>query len=152
MNPVERAIIELGGIASAAEILQRRCTRDMIKLFSEYGAVRRIRNGWYASPELPDDSFRAWKAGGRLTCISAAVHLGLWTETATETDTETKPVHVRVAANASRVERSAGVVLHWSRKPATGTRLVVSLEEALETIRRCQPPDVFHAIRRAANR
>jgi hypothetical protein len=73
MDPVTRAVIDLGGIASAAEILQRRCSRD-----------------------VPEDSGRAWKA--------------------------------------------------------TGTRLVVSIDEALETIRRCQPPDVFHAIRRAANR
>ena len=145
MDPVERAVIELGGIASAAEILKRRCSRDMIKLIAEYGVVRRIRHGWYASVEVPEDSFRAWKAGGRLTCISAAAHLGLWPHPPDAT-------HVRVAANASRVERSREVVLHWSRAPITGTRLVVSIDEALETIRRCQPAEVFHAIRRAANR
>jgi hypothetical protein len=145
MNPVERAIAEHGGIASAAEILQRRCSRDMIKLFSEYGTVRRIPHGWYASPDLPEDAFRAWKAGGRLTCVSAAVHYGLWPH-------ETEALHVRVAANASRVERSPEVVLHWSRGPMTGTRLAVSIDEALATIRRCQGPEVFHAVRRAANR
>ena len=145
MHPVERAIIDLGGIASAAEILERRCTRDMIKLVAEYGRVRRVRHGWYASADVSDDSFRAWKAGGRLTCISAAAQLGLWPY-------RPEMLHVRVAANASRVERSPNVVLHWSRGPATGTRLAVSVDEALATIRRCQPPEVFHAIRRAANR
>ena len=145
MHPVERAVRDLGGIASAAEIIDRRCTRDMIKLVASYGKVRPIRRGWYATPELPEDSFRAWKAGGRLTCISAAAHLGLWPHPPDAT-------HVRVAANASRVERSPRVVLHWSRAPVSGTRLVVSVDEALEAIRRCQPAEVFHAIRRAANR
>jgi len=145
VDPVTRAVIDLGGIASAAEILERRCSRDLIKLVAEYGDIRRIRHGWYASPDVPEDSLRAWKAGGRLTCISAAAHLGLWPHVV-------EGIHVRVAANSARVERSPGVVVHWSRAPLTGTRLAVSVDEALKTIRRCQPPDVFHAIRRAANR
>ena len=145
MHPVERAVRELGGIASTAEILQRGNETDMIRWVALYGKIRSIRRGWYGVPDLPADSFRAWKAGGRLTCISAAAHLGLWPY-------RPEVLHVRVAANASRVERSPNVVLHWSRGPATGTRLAVSVDEALATIRRCQPAEVFHAIRRAANR
>ena len=145
MHPVERAVRELGGIASTTEILQRGNDTDMIRLVAGYGKIRQIRRGWYATPELPEDSFRAWRVGGRLTCISAAVHLGLWA-------VAPEALHVRVAANASRLRRSSGIVVHWSRSPITGTRLVVSLDEALTAIRVCQPSDVFHAIRRAANR
>jgi hypothetical protein len=142
---VERAIRNLGGIASTAEILQCGNETDMIRWVAQYGKIASIRRGWYATPDVPADSLRAWRAGGRLTCISAAVHYGLWPH-------ETKALHVRVAANASRVERSPDIVLHWSRGPMTGTRLAVSIDEALATIRRCQGPEVFHAVRRAANR
>jgi hypothetical protein len=145
MHPVERTVRELGGIASTAEILQRGYETDMIRWVAAYGRIRSIRQGWYATPEVPEDSFLAWKAGGRLTCVSAAAHYGLWPH-------QPDALHVRVAANASRVERSPLVVLHWSRTPVTGSRLVVSVDEALRTVERCQPLDVFHAIRRAANR
>jgi hypothetical protein len=145
MHPVERVVRDLGGIASTAEIVGRGYETDMIRLVASYGKIVPVRQGWYAVPEVPTDSLRAWRAGGRLTCLSAAVHLGLWPH-------DGDRLHVRVAANASRVERSPRVVLHWSRATVTGSRLAVSVEEALATIRRCQPPDVFHAIRRAANR
>ncbi|WP_188509104.1 hypothetical protein [Conyzicola nivalis] len=117
----------------------------MVRLVASYGRIVPVRQGWYAVPEVPKDSLRAWRAGGRLTCISAAVQHGLWAH-------DVDALHVRVAANASRVERSPRVVLHWSRAAVTGSRLAVSVEEALQTIRRCQPAEVFHAIRRAANR
>lgn len=145
MHPVERAVRDLGGIASTAELLRRGFDAEMIRMVSGYGRIVSIRHGWYATPELPDDSFRAWRAGGRLTCVSAAVHYGLW-------DDDGGPLHVRLARNASRIERSPAFRFHWARRPPTGSRLAVSLPEALQTIRRCQPSDVFHAIRRAANR
>jgi len=147
MHPVERIVRELGGIASTAEILRRGYDTTTIRLVSDYGRIRRLRQGWYAVPELPGDAARAWKVGGPLTCVSAAIHHGLWADDAAA-------LHVRVPAHASRLRIAdpAGVVVHWSTGPATGTRLVVSVDEALATIRRCQPLEVFHAIRRAANR
>jgi len=147
MHPVERIVRELGGIASTAEILKRGYDTTMIRLVADYGRIRRLRQGWYGVPELSIDSARAWTVGGPLTCISAAVHHGLWAHDA-------RQLHVRVPGHASRlrIDDPAGVVVHWSSGPATGTRLAVSVDEALETIRRCQAPEVFHAIRRAANR
>ena len=144
MHPIERIVRDMG-IASTAEILARGYETDMIRWVVIYGKIRRIRHGWYAAPGLPADCLRAWRAGGRLACISAAAHYGLWPE-------RPAAVHVRVAANASRVQRASDVVLHWSRRPVTGTRLAVSIDEVLLAVRRCQPPEVFHAVRRAANR
>jgi len=147
MHPVERIVRELGGIASTAEILRRGYDTTTIRLVSDYGRIRRLRQGWYGVPELSADSARAWKVGGTLTCVSAAVHHGLWADDA-------QTLHVRVPGHASRlrIDDPAVVVVHWSNAPVTGTRLAVSVDEALEAIRRCQPPEVFHAIRRAANR
>ena len=107
MHPVERVVREYGGIASTREILARGYETETIRLVASYGRIVPVRQGWYAVPEMPRDSMRAWRAGGRLSCISAAVHHGLWEHNVDE-------LHVRVAANASRVERSSCVVLHWS--------------------------------------
>ena len=145
MHPVERIVRELGGIASTAELIRRGCDTDMIRLVASYGKILRIRQGWYATPDVPADSLRAWRAGGRLTCVSAAIFHGLWAD-------DDAALHVRVDANTARVRRAPDIVFHWTRRPATGSRLVVSLPEALDTIARCQPSDVFHAIRSAANR
>ena len=147
MHPVERIVRELGGIASTAEILRRGYDTTTIRLVSDYGRIRRLRQGWYGVPELADDAARAWAVGGPLACVSAAIHHGLWTD-------EEAGLHVRVPGHASRlrIADQASVVVHWSYGPATGTRLAVSVDEALATIRRCQPAEVFHAIRRAANR
>jgi len=145
VHPLERAIRSSDGILSTAELHRRGFDDDTIKLVVSYRKIVPIRRGWYASPDLPRDAFLAWRAGGRLTCLSAAAHLGLWPHAS-------DVVHVRVAANASRVERSPFVVVHWSRGPTTGTRVVVSIDEMLATIGRCQPREIFHAVRRAANR
>jgi hypothetical protein len=84
-----------------------------------------------------------------MTCLSAAIHHGLW-------NGGSDKLHVRLAGNCARVrlssEAEGRVVLHWSRRSLTGTRLAVSVGETLETLERCQPPDLVAAIRRAANR
>jgi len=145
MHPVERIVRELGGIASTAELIRRGCDTDMIRLVASYGKILRIRQGWYATPDVPADSLRAWRAGGRLTCVSAAIFHGVWSD-------DDGALHVRVDANAAHIRRDSDIVFHWKRRAATGTRLAVSLPEALETIAGCQPSDVFLAIQRAANR
>jgi hypothetical protein len=61
MHPVERIVRELGGIASTAELIRRGCDTDMIRLVESYGKILRIRQGWYATPDVPADSFRAWR-------------------------------------------------------------------------------------------
>jgi hypothetical protein len=149
MHPLERHVRRFGGIASTAELLACGFDDEDIRMVVGYGRIRRIRHGWYGSRELPADAFRSWQVGGPLTCLSAAIHHGLW-------NGESDKLHVRLAGNCARVRLSAEeedrVVLHWSRRPVTGTRLAVSVGEALETLKRCQPADLVAAIRRAANR
>jgi hypothetical protein len=149
MHTVERQVRLLGGIASTAELRSAGFEDEWIRMSVGYGRIRRIRQGWYATHEVPAESFAAWRIGGRLDCVSAARHHGLWVPSADE-------LHVRIPANCARVrlpsESEPRVVLHWSRRLPQGTRLAVSLTEALATIRRCQPATVFDAVARAANR
>jgi hypothetical protein len=149
MSAVERRVRLLGGIASTAELRSAGFEDEWIRMAVDYGRIRRIRQGWYATHDVPADSFAAWRVGGRLDCVSAAVRHGLCEPTSDE-------VHVRIPGNCARVrlppEGVPRVVLHWSRRRPQGTRLVVSVAEALASIRRCQPAAVFDAVARAANR
>jgi hypothetical protein len=149
MHTVERQVRLLGGIASTAELRSRGYEDEWIRMAVGYGCIHRIRQGWYATREVPADSVAAWRVGGTLDCVSAAVHHGL-------IEPVTDELHVRIPGNRARVRLPYGgdsrVVLHWSRRRADGTRLAVSVAEALASIRRCQPATVFDAVARAANR
>jgi len=61
----------LGGIASAAELLDLGYTRDALRLWGDGRLSRRLRRGWYGLPDLPEEVVAAWVAGGSLACISA---------------------------------------------------------------------------------
>lgn len=42
------------------------------------GQLRRIRRGWYQTPEANPEAIRAIKLGGRLCCLSECKRQGLW--------------------------------------------------------------------------
>lgn len=74
------------------------------------GMVERVRRSWLVVPDVDPALRRAVECGGRLTCLSEARRIGLWTPDDTA-------VHVAVSPNASRLD-AAGVRLHWSSGPA----------------------------------
>jgi len=149
-------IHRLGGIASKAELLRLGHDADLIRLYSDSGRlIRKIRKGWYCTPELEPQVFQAFRIGGRLGCVSAAAFHGLmpWPESSelhvafhrqdSRLRTRTNP-HARLSANPD-----PDLVPHWSRGRLTGTRKAVSAEEAVEQMCACQPTPVSRAARRA---
>ena len=66
---MEPAIRRHGGIASRAELLAAGWTPTDLWLADRFGDLDRIRRGWYASSELPDDARAAWRAGGPLAAL-----------------------------------------------------------------------------------
>ena len=145
-----RDIEKLGGIASRAELRRLGNSDDIIGLAARYGRLVRIRKGWYAAEGLDDDVVRAWRVGGRLACVSAAVHHGVH-------HGAVEALHVSVPREASRLRTAdnhrrrlaahpdPAVVVHWSRRALEGTRQAVSVEEALAQMRRCHHPDARRA-------
>lgn len=110
-----QAIAHLGGHASKGELLDLGCDETFIKLCLWYRTILSTRRGWYALPGTPPAIMGALRAGGRLACISAlAHHLGREPR---------EPLHIVVPYGASRLGK--GVVVHWSRRPIAGSRLVV---------------------------
>ena len=116
------AIAQLGGHAAKAELLALGCDETFIKLSLWYRTILSTRRGWYALPDTPPLVLRALRAGGRLACVSALAHLE---ERSLEAD---QPVHIAVGYGASHLGK--GVVVHWSRRPIAGSRLVVAEELA----------------------
>jgi hypothetical protein len=61
------------GLASRRELLVNGIHPDRIDVAAWYvWHVIRVRKGWYALPTERPDVLRAWRLGGRLTCVSAA--------------------------------------------------------------------------------
>lgn len=145
-NPMQRCIRALGGIASTAELLQAGHSPEFIRMSVNYGAVTRIRKGWYATKDVSADVIRAWRIGGQLSCVSAAVHHGVLSPEAAAGE-----LHVNLRRQASRLRTphnhrarlaehpDQNVVLHWSRLQQADRRKPVSLPEALEQLRQCRP-------------
>lgn len=145
MTKIERDIRILGGIAAMGELLRLGNDARQVMLFAEYGLIRRIRKGWYATLDVGDDVVRAHRVGGRLACFSALAHYGYFGSG------ESPPgsLHVAVPRSSSRL-RSAdlpgrrldesanvGVVVHWNRTASTVDRQAVPLAEAIAQARTC---------------
>lgn len=133
MKRLARVIHELGGIAKRAELLQNGVDRDELDVAAWYQwHIVRVRRGWYASPGEDPAVMRAWRVGGRLTCVSALAH---------HQRAQHGPVlHVEIPAGSSRLRdpddmrRALGpearVVLHWAREPGPGDRRAVTAAHA----------------------
>lgn len=79
------------------------------------GAVLRVRRSWLVHPTASPEQRAAAAVGGRLSCVSAAVALGLWVSASPRVP------HVSVPGSASHVP-TADIVLHWSRGPVPQPR------------------------------
>jgi hypothetical protein len=133
MRLLVRSIERRGGCAYRWELRADGASIDMIDVAASYGRqVVRVRKGLYAAVGEDPEVVRAWRVGGRLTCVSAlAFHV----------DESPPPVlHVEVPANSPRLRdpehrrRSlapdAAVVVHWARYAGPGDRRAVTAEHA----------------------
>lgn len=144
MNRIED---ELGpeGFVSRKRLLARGLSdRRIAKAIAE-GQIQRVRNGWFASKRAADQDVRAVTVGGRLTCVSLAEQLGLWTH-------RDPRLHVAMPRNAARSRRPDNrhvrlgesdllTVRHWGAPliAADPTSSRDSLMNAMIHLVRCQP-------------
>jgi len=140
MNLLLATIDNHEGLASRRELLVNGVYPDWIDVGAWYGRhIIRVRKGWYARPTERRDVIRAWRVGGRLTCVSAVeYHEGV----------EPGPVlHVEVPANAVRLRdpddrrrrlaSDSAVVVHWTRHPGPGDRRAVDATHAEAVVAVC---------------
>ncbi|MFZ2964668.1 MAG: hypothetical protein WA006_08300, partial [Rhodoglobus sp.] len=125
-------IERLGGLASSRELRSFGHDRWSIEIPLLYGNLVRVRHGWFALPGEHAEIVRAWRVGGRLTCLSAlAWHEG---------QPMPPDLHVEVPGNTARLRspddarRPLGgderVVVHWARRPGPGDRRAVGVGDA----------------------
>lgn len=122
-----------GGVAHTSELYAAGFGKRAIAEAVRSGRMLRRRRSWIAVPDADPALLAAIGAGGRLTCVSAARHLGLWVPPSDET------VHVAVSPTAARFEAS-GLRVHWTRGPVpTSPRALVDpLVNVLRHVARCE--------------
>lgn len=127
-----------GGFATKRQLVWLGATDRMLTAAVRYGALTRVRNGWYTTRAESDPAVRAVRVGGRLTGMSALTELGAWSWS------RPRQLHVAVRRNDSRLRRphnrrrrlrprGDGVTVHWvaSSVATSGTAWSVSVPEAL---------------------
>lgn len=125
------------GIRHAEEAFNAGFTRHAIRAAVAGGAVTRIRR-WLATPAVGPELRSAAAVSGRVSCVSAARLLGLWT-------VDDARLHLAVAQSASRFD-ARGATVHWGAPvlPPNRFGLIEPLVDALVRIADCQPLD--HAL------
>lgn len=118
-----------------------------LKAAVEFGQLIRARRGHYALPGTDRHIVEAVRLGGRLGCISAAAHAGVFVFDNSFTHVHVEPASSRLRAPHDRFQRLSaenqdGVVLHWSqlRNGEDATDYSIGLQDALIQILRCQEP------------
>lgn len=126
-------ISDRGGVVHSTEAKAAGFSMHRIRTAVDRGVVDRVRRSWLARPGCDADLRHAATLGGRLTCLTQAQRLKLWTP-----DHDGR--HVAVPSTASRLEAD-GVRLHWSRGPSPVA--LVGLEDpilnVLFHVARCVP-------------
>lgn len=100
------------------------------------GELVRVRRRWLALPDADPYVTAAARAGVILTCVTAAVHHGLWVASHTES-------HVAAGPHAGRVDVTPGTRVHRTRPliPRHPDSLVDGVGNTLVAVASCLPRD-----------
>jgi hypothetical protein len=134
MRIVLRAIHRWGGIASTAELAASGVERQLLDIAVMYGRVVRVKKGLWADPEIPAEVVAAYRAGGRLACVSALAYHGV-------IEQPECGIHICAPEWVSRWRAprpDATVTRHWSRRPVAGDRFAVSVQVAWAQFALCR--------------
>lgn len=140
MWPLLEAIDGVGGFISRRQLFAWGVDSDSIDVASWYGwTVIRVRKGWYARADETTEVVRAWRVGGRLTCVSAlAYHAGEPAGPVLHVEVPRRACQLRDPDRAGiRLGADAPVVVHWTRNPGPGTVRAVDAAHSAEVAARC---------------
>lgn len=158
MDAVQILLRDAGGLIKTAELHRAGFGRARISDLVAAGRLSRVRKGWYGSPDLPPDLRRAARIGGRTTCVSAAVQLGLWVPRTPDV------LHVAVAPSACQLRRPSASFervrpgdarIHWSDDATTyelqrGSRLLAPPGTMLRHVAACADLETLQIIAESA--
>ncbi len=147
MHSVHYDVWRRGGVAATFELLADGHTSHRLTRAVRSGEVIRARQGHYVSPRLTEDEVRAVRVGGRLTGLSGARRLGIWTPTSS-------PLQVRTDANARALrspddpKRRLGADearVRWRDPSRIGNRTTMSALDCLDDILRTESSRIAFA-------
>ena len=121
------------GIVHTHDALRAGHTAYAIRAAVRAGRLTRVRRVWLVSGKAPGRLRRAAAAGGRVACVSAALHHKLWT-------IDDGRFHLTVPPHAGHA-RTGKATVHWGGGPLEPNRyeLVEPIVNALWHIADCQP-------------
>jgi very-short-patch-repair endonuclease len=111
MSDAVGTLSRLGGVAHLSALRSAGVKPASLRELVKMGTLLRPRAGWYALPGAPAKAIRATSVGGRVTCISALAHWGVWC-------VDDLRLHLSVAGNASGQSSHRSLVVHYSRHRA----------------------------------
>lgn len=131
-DPIER-VRAAGGIVRSARLVHEGVARDDVATAVDRGALVRVRRRWVALPMADPLLLAAAREGVTISCVTAAVRLGLWVTARGEP-------HVSAPAHAGRIV-AEGMTVHLAQPlvPRHPDALVDEPENALSVIASCQP-------------
>ncbi|HEU0206894.1 MAG TPA: DUF559 domain-containing protein [Pseudolysinimonas sp.] len=145
-----RSIQARGGLAATHELAADGISRGYLAGLVRTRRVIRVRQGWYARPDLPPALVRAARVGGLLTCRSALDLAGLWV-------VDDGRLHVLVERNDCQLRspdhpRSTdAVTVHWHPRRSAplasraSLRLLVDPLSAIADLAGCTSPELLAA-------
>ena len=88
------------GLVRTRELVGVGIDEEWIRIARNYGKLIHVRQGWWALPGTPEMLLRAWRAGGRLACVSALAFHGVSLELGDH-------LHIEVSAASKGALRQA---------------------------------------------
>jgi very-short-patch-repair endonuclease len=134
---IEEWVRRNGRIVHTSDLVKAGASKYGIRAALASGVLVRVRRDWLALPDCDSQLRLAANMGGRLTCLTAARRLGLWT-------IDDDVTHLAVPPHAGGLELPAGVKAHWSVGPVPAHRLMLvdPFENVLVRVAECQPFEV----------
>ena len=135
MRPLSEWMRQHHDVAHSSAVRNAGYGIQEVRTAIDAGTITRVRRSWLVGRACSAERRQAARAGGRISCLTAARELGLWTPESTHT-------HIAVAGTASRIG-NPHLTVHWARGPiAVPSR---SAEEPVLNVlfhtARCQEPE-----------
>ncbi|GAA4373415.1 endonuclease domain-containing protein [Agromyces bauzanensis] len=145
---VRVVVRSMGGIAHRADLHAAGVTRHAIQASLRRGELTPVRRDWVAVRECAPALRRAVEIGARLSCVSAAEHLELWTIADGRFHVAASPTVSRLRLTPTPPGARPAETVHWAkpRVQVTARTVVDPLENVLIAVARCQPHENAVAI------
>ena len=151
MNSISRSIRRRGGLAATHELHDDGHGRAALSAAATTGAIIRVRQGWYSTPDIHPTFLEAARVGGRLTCLSALDFHGYWSYPTSDLHVAVDPHACRLRARRSKITRLADVErphtrVHWRDAREGSSRFILPPIASLADLIVCQPDEVIVAV------